>query len=139
MIWSSEERQDVEELMLERLGAIAPKGVTVSFTGETLKFQSRASMRFSGLRGGAVLTIEAAIDREAAGIGDEDAKYLLMDALDNLAFDWFESLEAGEEERLHGGWQKWDFQGHCLDVRLEKNFPELEAMADALIAGKSGD
>ena len=136
MKWDAEELADVEELIRERMAHLLPESCGAAFEGETLPLQSRASMRFSPLSGGAVLTIEAAIDRKAECVNEEDAKYLLMDALDNLAFDWFEALKDGEEERVHGGWQKWAFQGHELDVRLEKNFPHLEAMADDLLESR---
>ncbi len=136
MRWPDEARREIEEIVAERLeerlGQLRP-GQDVLVDGETLAGEIRAGIQLRGLAGGAQMTFEVRLDRRADGrdLDEEAGQCLLLDALDCLIFEW---IESGQSQRFHGGWQARPFQGHCLAVRIEKGFPELDARADALLA-----
>lgn len=132
MIWPDDERQDVEELMRERLGDLIPATATIGFLGETRGEQSRAALTLGNLKDDAQLTIEVVVDRKAAGVDEEEGKCLALDAMDNLAFEW---LDSPIPPRVNGSWQKREFQGVVLDVRLQLSFPLLDAAADEILKG----
>ncbi|MDR0965676.1 MAG: hypothetical protein LBM75_04115 [Myxococcales bacterium] len=138
MIWSEEARREIEAAIADRLEDHL-SGVTVAVTGESLPGELRAGITLRGLERGAQLAVEARLDRTAAGneaLDEDDAQCLLLDAIDELIFEW---IASGQTLRFHGGWRACTFQGHDLSLRAEKTFPELDAAADALLAAADSE
>lgn len=129
-VWSIRERRLIEEAMVERLeGALEP-GEALTVEGESGPDSVRARFVLAGGTDKARLELEASVDPREAKLSPDDARDLVLDALDLILLEYLESERA---IRFSGVEEARELRGVTLLVRAERTFPELEAQADALL------
>ncbi|MGC4113346.1 MAG: hypothetical protein QM765_01450 [Myxococcales bacterium] len=72
------------------------------------------------------------MDLAATRLDAEAGRDLALDALDALLLDY---LQSERSTRYPGVFEGRELRGKTLLVRAERTFPELDAAADALLAG----